>query len=288
MSREAEIARTLVQLADTLADDFDVIDYVEQLKTRCCEILDIADAAVLLASPEPLTSPAQPASSGFPASPEAPSSPENRLYSPAAITCGTGTGGTGDADSAKASLKASVLDAALREGPAIDVYRTASVIAPGYLGSAPAVWRDFTFRARAAGYTYAGAVPLRLRKETLGSLLLLRTRHSPMPDADLALAQSFADAAAIGLLHARTFRQADTLNAQLRTALHTRIVIEQAKGFLAARRGISPAEAFETLRRRARHHRVRLATVAQEVIAIREIPHAPPGARDPGRDAPAS
>ncbi|MFE6159031.1 ANTAR domain-containing protein [Streptomyces sp. NPDC056486] len=255
MSREEKITRTFVELADTLADDFDVIDFVQQLAFRCCDVLDIAAAAVLLASSE------------------------KQLYNP--VARGTDT-------PRAAVLDMAVLDMAVREGPAVDAHRTATAVTPRYLSSAPSVWHDFTFQARATGYTYAGAVPLRLRQENLGSLLLLRTGHDPLPDADLALAQAFADAAAIGLLHARAFRQTDTLNEQLRTALHSRILIEQAKGFLAARRGISPAEAFETLRHRARHHRVRLATVAQEVIAVRDLPEAPPVARDPGRDAPAT
>ncbi|MGW6055368.1 ANTAR domain-containing protein [Streptomyces sp. NPDC055189] len=259
MHREENIARTFVELADTLADDFDVIDYVQQLSLRCRETLDITDVAALLATPD------------------TPASPDSHLYDPAAPVRDPG-----NTDHARAAL----IDTAVREGPGVDACRTASIIAPGYLGSAPAIWRDFTFRARAAGYTYAGAVPLRLRQETLGSLLLLRTSHSPMPDADLALARAFADAAAIGLLHARVLQQADALNEQLRTALHTRIVIEQAKGFLAAHRGITPAEAFETLRRRARHHRVRLAAIAQEVIATRDLPQTPAAARDPGRDRP--
>ncbi|MEV8318026.1 ANTAR domain-containing protein [Streptomyces sp. NPDC059900] len=272
MSREEKIARTFVELADTLADDFDVIGFAEQLAFRCRDILDITDAAVLLASPE------APAAPRRQPSPEArPASPETLLYSPAAITCGT----LGD-DSAKAS----VLDTARHEGPTADAYRTAAAVTPGHLGSAPALWPDFTLRARAAGYTYAGAVPLRLRQETLGSLLLLRTGHSPMPVADFALAQAFADAAAIGLLHARFMREADALNEQLRAALHSRILIEQAKGYFAARRGISPAEAFEVLRRFARHHRLRLAAVAREVIATGDLPRTPSADRNPGRGTP--
>ncbi|MGW6054269.1 ANTAR domain-containing response regulator [Streptomyces sp. NPDC055189] len=260
MSREANIARTFVELADTLADDFDVINYVQQLHRRCCEILDVTDAAVLLATPE------------------SPASPEARLYDPTAAARGTR-----DIDRARGAA----IDMAMREGPAVDAYRTAAVTS-GHLSSAPAAWHHVTFRAGATGYTYAAAAPLRLREETLGSLLLLYKGHDPPPVADLALAQAFADAAAIGLLHARALRQADALNEQLRSALHNRILIEQAKGFLAAHRGISPAEAFETLRRLARHHRVRLVTVAQEVIAIRDLPQTPASARNMGRDTPAT
>ncbi|GGV49224.1 hypothetical protein GCM10010277_42900 [Streptomyces longisporoflavus] len=309
MNREEKITRTFLALADTLADDFDVIDFAEQLALCCRDVLDITDAAVLLASPE---APASPRNSTSPengptspengsASPEIrPASPEPNLYCPAALTGGPFDAGAADAaddaaaaDAAHAAdaadaAKAAVLDTALREGPTVEAYRTATAITPGYLGSAPTAWRDFTLRARAAGYTYAGAVPLRLRQKTLGSLLLLRTGHSPMPAADLALAQAFADAAAIGLLHARFMQEAGTLNEQLRKALHSRILIEQAKGYLAARRGISPTDAFETLRRYARHHRLRLAAVAQEVITTGDLPRAPSAAGDPGRESPIS
>ncbi|MEV1025933.1 GAF and ANTAR domain-containing protein [Streptomyces sp. NPDC050264] len=245
MSREEKITRTFVELADTMADGFDVINFLQQLTFRCRDILDISDAAVLLASPD------------------AP------LYSP--VPCASGP------------ALASLLDVAVYEGPAADARRTASAVTSGDLAAAPVAWRDFTARARDAGYSHACAVPLRLRHETLGSLLLLRTDDGPPPAADLALAQAFADAAAIGLLHARVLQQADTVNEQLQAALHSRVLIEQAKGFLAARRGISPTEAFDTLRRHARHHRLPLRTVAQNVMDDQDLPRAAPVARPQGR-----
>ncbi|MFJ8826600.1 GAF and ANTAR domain-containing protein [Streptomyces sp. NPDC102467] len=247
MSREEKITQTFVELADTLADGFDVIDFLQQLTVRCRDILDISDAAVLLAYPGP------------------------PLYSPVPSDPGPAL--------------ASVLEVAVHQGPAADAYRSGAAVAPGDLAGAPAAWRDFTTRARAAGCAYACAVPLRARQEILGSLLLLRTADTPLPAADLALAQAFADAAAIGLLHARTLQLADTVNEQLQTALHSRVLIEQAKGFLAARRGISPSDAFDALRRHARHHRLPLSTVAQEVIDQQGLPRPTPVARPPGRGA---
>ena len=61
-------------------------------------------------------------------------------------------------------------------------------------------------------------------------------------------------------------------NAQLETALETRIVIEQAKGMLAERLRVSPDEAFQTLRRAARSNRVKLHALAAAVVASRETP----------------
>ncbi|MEU3461208.1 ANTAR domain-containing protein [Streptomyces sp. NPDC006733] len=109
-------------------------------------------------------------------------------------------------------------------------------------------------------------MPIRLREDSLGSLLLLRTGLRPLIGDDLALAQALADAATIGLIHARIIREQNALNEQLQTALQSRIIIEQAKGLIAARSNITLNQAFEALRRHARRHRVPLSTVAREVI----------------------
>ncbi|CAM5281133.1 MULTISPECIES: GAF and ANTAR domain-containing protein [Streptomyces] len=250
MSREEAITRTFVELADTLVDDFDVIDFLQHLTTRCCEIFTLADAAVLLAYPGP------------------------DLHSPAPC------------DPSPALSK--VLDLALREGPGRDAYRTGAAIAPGDLARAPADWNDFTPQARDVGYTHACAVPLRLRRQTLGSLLLLCTTSGPLPADDLLVARGFADAATIGLLNARTLEYAESVNEQLHTALHSRIVIEQAKGFLASQRRIPLNTAFEAMRRHARQHCVRLTTVAHNVITTGQLPqppNTPPANQRPGKPA---
>jgi hypothetical protein len=53
---------------------------------------------------------------------------------------------------------------------------------------------------------------------------------------------------------------------QLQTALDSRIVIEQAKGVLAERESITPAEAFDKLRREARSKRMKLHDLAVAVV----------------------
>ena len=61
-------------------------------------------------------------------------------------------------------------------------------------------------------------------------------------------------------------------NAQLRTALESRIVIEQAKGVLAERFGLGVDEAFGILRRSARNHRMSIHALAAQVVASRRTP----------------
>jgi len=60
---------------------------------------------------------------------------------------------------------------------------------------------------------------------------------------------------------------ATTEVAQLREALSSRILIEQAKGVVIAREGCDPGTAFAWLRRRARDTRVRLHDVCAAVVA---------------------
>jgi len=65
-------------------------------------------------------------------------------------------------------------------------------------------------------------------------------------------------------------------NAQLRTALESRVVIEQAKGVLAERHLLPPDQAFDILRRAARADGRRLHELAEEVLADG---HTPAGVR---------
>ena len=61
-------------------------------------------------------------------------------------------------------------------------------------------------------------------------------------------------------------------SAQLRTALSSRIVIEQAKGILAERFGLEIVDAFTLLRRAARSSRRRIHELAAEVTIQRDTP----------------
>ena len=51
MAREADVVRWLVEMADTLVDDFDVVDLLTGLADRCVSLLGVSAAGVMLASP---------------------------------------------------------------------------------------------------------------------------------------------------------------------------------------------------------------------------------------------
>ena len=51
MTREADVVRALVEMADTLVDDYDVVDLLTGLTDRCVTLLGVSAAGVMLASP---------------------------------------------------------------------------------------------------------------------------------------------------------------------------------------------------------------------------------------------
>ncbi|MBQ0850371.1 GAF and ANTAR domain-containing protein [Streptomyces sp. BH-SS-21] len=234
MSREQHIARTFVYLADTLVEDFDVADFLQQMTVRCTELLDVAGAAVFL----------EPSDSGLHA--VAPHDRGPRLLE--------------------------VLHGACGQGPTRDACRTGRTVTTEDLDAAAARWPQFLRQLHAADCTGATAVPLRLRDDTVGSLLLLHTAGRRLNDGELDLAQALARAATIGLLHARTHHQSRTVTEQLRGALDSRVVVEQAKGLLSARHGISLDDAFALLRHYARSRRLLLSSVARDVIEHQPVP----------------
>ena len=126
-------------------------------------------------------------------------------------------------------------------------------------------WPRFAAEAIAAGFRSVHALPLRLRGFVIGALNLLHIEpgHLQRPNVD----------AAHGAGRCRHDRHppaplprpdAQVVTAQLNHALSSRIVIEQAKGIIAERKGLDMDQAFCSLRRYARTHNLRLADVARD------------------------
>ena len=134
------------------------------------------------------------------------------------------------------------------------------------LGADRARWPLFASVAIAAGFRSAVALPMRLREKTIGGLNLFDDRAAPVPWDDQQLAQALADVATIGILQQRSAQRSTALVEHLQRALNSRVVIEQAKGVLAERNGMSMAEAFNSLRLYARDHNIKLTDLAYAVV----------------------
>jgi GAF domain-containing protein len=152
-----------------------------------------------------------------------------------------------------------------QEGPCLDCYTTGQPVVNVDLAGDDPRWPQFAQRATAAGFRSVHALPMRLRGSVLGALNMFHVDTGQMRPADVAAAQALADVATIAILQHRAAAEAKLLNEQLSEALNTRIVIEQAKGMIAQRRGVHMEAAFTALRDHARTHNLRLADVARDV-----------------------
>ena len=103
----------------------------------------------------------------------------------------------------------------------------------------------------------------------VGDLEELQIEHGEGPcidafdDKELVHA---ADLAALTIANTMQSEQRGELATQLQRALDARVVIEQAKGAMVARDGVTPGAAFERMRRRARAERRRVLEIAEEVM----------------------
>lgn len=153
------------------------------------------------------------------------------------------------------------------EGPCWEAFRQGHLVEIPDISNTSGDWPRFAAASKSRGFHAAHAVPLRLRDQNLGSLNLFSDQPGALSDADAALAQALADVATIGIIQQQTIAQGVTLSQQLQSALESRIVIEQAKGFIAQRNGLPLDGAFAVLRGYARRTNSRLHDVATQVTS---------------------
>ncbi len=153
------------------------------------------------------------------------------------------------------------------EGPCLDCVRNRAPVVNTDLGHATDLWPRFAPLALELGFGSVHAFPLRLREEVIGALNLFSAREMRFEPDETRVVQSLADVATIAILQERSLARAEALTEQLQGALNSRIVIEQAKGALARIEGITVDEAFDLMRARARSSRQRLVDVAAAVLS---------------------
>ncbi len=228
MPKPEVMVETLVHLADTLVDDYDVVDFLQELAERCVDVLAISEAGIMLADSE-----------------------GTLRY----MAC-----------SSERMRLVELFELQIEEGPCFDAFRTRAAVSSTSPEDARQRWPRFAPHAHEAGFDSVAAVPMRLRAEVIGALNLFSRTGDAMSEVDLRFAQAMADVATIGILSERAIRDSRALAGQLEMALESRIVIEQAKGIVAAHNHITVDEAFELIRRYARDHNRLLSEVAREIV----------------------
>lgn len=231
MTREERIVATFVELADTMVDDFDVVEFLHRVVQRSMELLGCAEVGLLLANAA------------------------GRLQVMAS--------------SSERSEALELLQSQNEEGPCFECYHGSRLVYSEDLTRDATRWPGFAPAAIGRGISSVHAIPMRVRGETIGALNLFSTEVGRIAERDVPLGQGMADIAAVALLQERAVRKTRGLVEQLQSALNSRVLIEQAKGVLAEHAHISVDAAFACLRAHSRAHNRRLSDVARDVVERR-------------------
>jgi GAF domain-containing protein len=222
------VAEVFVEVADTLVDDFDLIEFLHMVTARAAELVGSGAAGLLLADHQ------------------------GRLQFMAA--------------SEERAELLELFQLQANQGPCQDCFRQGIPVICADLPADSARWPQFTPRAVDAGFGSVLALPLRLRQQVIGTLNLFGAHVGRMKTDDVHIVQALADVATIGLLQERAVRRGEVLAEQLQGALNSRIVIEQAKGAIAQIHGCGVDEAFQLLRDYGRRNNLRLSVLAHDIV----------------------
>lgn len=230
-SRERRVTSTLVHLADTLVAGYDDVEMFYNLVESCTEVLPIDHAGLMLAGPA------------------------GDLHVVAATS--------------EVTHLIELLQIQNEQGPCLDAFRTGRLVESGPITGPEAQerWPQLTEAASDAGFGTITALPMRLRDRILGALNLFRRAPERLSPDDLAVAQAFANIATISILQARATDDAREVIDQLQRALDTRVVIEQAKGYIAQFSQLTMDQAFNQIRSYARSNHLLLRDVASDIVA---------------------
>ncbi|WP_328851296.1 GAF and ANTAR domain-containing protein [Micromonospora globbae] len=235
---EIQLSDVFVEMADTLVDDFDVIEFLHVLADRCVQLLGVSAAGLVVTDRQ------------------------DNLQVVAA--------------SSERTRRLELFQLQTDQGPCVDCFRTGQPVSVIDVRVASHRWPRFAAAAAEVGFTAVHALPMRLRSEVIGALSLFDTRPGALDEGRVRIGQALADVATIGLLQQRAIHHRDILTEQLQTALNSRVLIEQAKGVLAERLQVDVGEAFALLRNGARSRNRRLSDLAQAIVdGSEQLPSGP-------------
>lgn len=232
MISTSRLADVFVELADTLVDEFDVVDFLHNLAAHTAEVTGIEAVGLMLGDHNGVLQ--------FMAS----SSADAKLLD--------------------------LFQIQHAEGPCVDCFGSGEPVLIVDLESFTDRWPSFVPVALSTGIRGVHAFPLRLRDLTIGALNTFSANPVSLDPDAARVVQALADVATIAIIQERALSKAETLTEQLQYALNSRIVIEQAKGAVSRALGVTVDAAFELLRDHARRNHLRLTDLAHDVVTKTE------------------
>jgi GAF domain-containing protein len=229
MVDQAQFLRILSEFAQTLVRRYQVGDVLYELVERLSGVLDVAGAGVSLGEADH-------------------------------VRFVTGVD--------EAVVRVEEVQETAQEGPCTEAYRHGKVVTVPDLREVTGKWDNYRPAALDNGFLAVAALPMMVDSRAIGALNLYNHQVRQWSDDDLAAARVLADMATSYIINASELEQAQRTTEQLQEALDSRLVIEQAKGILAADGRLGIDQAYQVLRRHARSHNASLRSVADAVVNL--------------------
>ena len=156
-SGDSAIIDTLVQLSDTLTDDYDVVDFLDVLVNACVDLVGVAGAGVML---------------------------DDQKGNLAVV-----------ASSSEAVRLLQILELRQSHGAAVECIQTGTLVTIPDLAAGVDGWPEFVQLAHTAGFLTGVAYPMRLRDVVIGSLEVFQCTTEPMSRSNAHLVQALANIA---------------------------------------------------------------------------------------------
>jgi transcriptional regulator with GAF, ATPase, and Fis domain len=223
-----DLARTFVELADTMVADFDLLDFLHVLADRSVSLLGADAAGLMLADQRG----------------------QLRVL----------------ASTSEETRVLELFELQNAEGPCLDCFHSGDQVVNVDSASARDRWPFFTREAVAAGFESVHALPLRLRGTVIGTINLFCLERARLSAEDVDVGQALADVATIGLLSQGCRPHSQFIAETLQEAVNSRTLIEQAKGILAEVLTIDMNQGFYLIRHHAHRHNEKLTRIARGIV----------------------
>jgi GAF domain-containing protein len=155
------------------------------------------------------------------------------------------------------------------EGPCVDAFDDKQPVWSDHLGEEDR-WPEFSAAAARRGLLAVLASPIPYSDQAVGVVTVFAFGQHEWTEAEREAIVAFTELVALLILNAMEARDRSRLAGELQVALDSRVAIEQAKGVLVGRHGLTTRQAFERLRRQARDQRRPLPEVARDVVSAAE------------------
>jgi GAF domain-containing protein len=150
-------------------------------------------------------------------------------------------------------------------GPCLEVAQSAGTVTVPDM-AAETRWPAFARQALDVGVHSSLSVALPLQEAVVGALNIYASQPAVFDQDAIEIARTFAGYAAVAIANVRLYQSTATLAEDMRRAMETRAVIEQAKGILVAQQHCTPEQAFELLTRLSQTTHRKLRDCAADLV----------------------